>query len=114
MHAVTDLRLVCREGALAALLAALAVHELDVVLADSPAAEDVKVKAFSHLVGECGVTFFAAPRLAGLSKGFPRSLDGAPVLLPSAGHGAPALARRAGSRRAASSRSWPASSTTAR
>ena len=44
-----------------------------------------KVKAFSHLVAECGVTFLAGPRLAELRKGFPGSLAGAPVLLPSAG-----------------------------
>jgi LysR family transcriptional activator of nhaA len=80
--AVSDLRLVCREGPLPQLMAALALHELDVVLADSPAPEAVKVKAFSHLLGDCGVTFLAAPRLAGLRKGFPASLGGAPVLLP--------------------------------
>jgi len=85
VHAVKDMRLVCREGALAALLGALAVHELDVVLSDSPPPEEVKVKAFSHLVAECGVTFLAGPALAGLKKGFPGSLAGAPVLLPSPG-----------------------------
>jgi LysR family transcriptional activator of nhaA len=80
-----DLVLVCREGPLPQLLAALAVHELDVVIADVPASEDVKVKAFSHRLGDCGTTFFAAARHAGLRKGFPRSLDGAPALLPSEG-----------------------------
>ena len=82
---VKDLRLVCREGPLPALLAALALHELDVVLSDSPAPESVRVKAFGHLLAECGVVFLAAPRLAHLRKGFPRSLSGAPVLLPAAG-----------------------------
>jgi LysR family transcriptional activator of nhaA len=80
-----DLVLVCREGPLPQLLAALAVHELDVVLADVPASEEVKVKAFNHRLGDCGTTFFAAPRHAGLRKGFPRSLGGAPALLPSEG-----------------------------
>jgi LysR family transcriptional activator of nhaA len=80
-----DLVLVCREGPLPQLLAALAVHELDVVLADVPASEEVKVKAFNHRLGDCGTTFFAAPRHAGLRKGFPRSLAGAPALLPSGG-----------------------------
>ena len=83
--AVGDMRLVCREGSLPELMASLALHELDVVLADSPAPEGVKVKAFSHQLGECGVTFFAAPALAHLRKGFPASLGGAPVLLPAAG-----------------------------
>ncbi|WP_257462338.1 transcriptional activator NhaR [Archangium lipolyticum] len=78
-----DLRITCREGPLPQLLASLALHELDVVLADSPSPEPVSVRSFNHLLGKCGVSFFAAPRLAHLSKGFPRSLDGAPVLLPS-------------------------------
>jgi LysR family transcriptional activator of nhaA len=83
--AVKDMRLACREGSLTSLLGSLAVHELDVVLSDSPPPADVKVKAFGHLVAECGVTFLAAPGLAGLRKGFPSSLAGAPVLLPSPG-----------------------------
>jgi LysR family transcriptional activator of nhaA len=80
-----DLVLVCREGPLPQLLASLAVHELDVVIADVPASEEVKVKAFNHRLGDCGTTFFAAPKHAHLKKGFPRSLQGAPVLLPSPG-----------------------------
>jgi LysR family transcriptional activator of nhaA len=82
---VKDLRLVCREGSLPALLGALALHELDVVLSDAPAPEAVRVKAFSHLLVECGVVFLAAPGLARLRKGFPGSLAGAPVLLPASG-----------------------------
>ena len=43
------------------------------------------MKAFNHLLGECGVTFFAAPELASrIRPGFPNSLDGAPFLLPAA------------------------------
>jgi LysR family transcriptional activator of nhaA len=83
--ALGEVRLICREGPLPQLMAALAVHELDVVLADAPAPEDVKVKAFTHLLRECGVSFLAARRLAGLRRGFPASLDGAPALLPSPG-----------------------------
>jgi len=80
-----EVALVCREAPLGQLLGQLALHELDVVLSDSPAPENVKVRAYSHLLGECGVVFLAAPRLAHLKKGFPRSLDGAPFLLPSPG-----------------------------
>jgi LysR family transcriptional regulator, transcriptional activator of nhaA len=80
-----DLVMVCREGPLPQLLASLAVHELDVVIADVPATEEVKVKAFNHRLGDCGTTFFAAAKHAHLRKGFPRSLHGAPVLLPSPG-----------------------------
>lgn len=75
--------IVCREGKLAGLLAELAVHRLDIVLADSPMPSTVSVKGFSHLLGESDVTFFATPQLARKHKGvFPQCLDGAPMLLP--------------------------------
>ena len=75
--------IVCREGKLGALLAELAVHRLDIVLADSPMPPTVSIKGFSHLLGESEVTFFATTRLARKHKGaFPQCLDGAPLLLP--------------------------------
>ena len=77
------LRIVCREEKLAGLLAELAVHRLDMVIADSPMLSALHVKAFSHLLGECGLTFFATAKLAREHRGsFPRLLDGAPLLLP--------------------------------
>jgi LysR family transcriptional activator of nhaA len=85
VDAFPDMTLVCRERPMPELLAALALHEIDVVLADVPASEDVKVKAFNHRLGDCGLSFFAAPRLAHLRKGFPGSLHGAPALLPAPG-----------------------------
>lgn len=76
-------RLVCREDKPDLLVAELALHNLDVILTDAPAAPHVKVKAFSHLLGEYGITFFGLPETATqLRKGFPESLNGAPVLLP--------------------------------
>ncbi len=76
-------QLVCHEGRIEPLLAELAVHGLDVVLSDAPARPDVKVRAYNHQLGECGVTFFGSAVLArALRRGFPRSLDGAPFLLP--------------------------------
>ena len=83
MRLPEPLRIVCREGKLASLLADLAVHRLDIVIADSPMPAAVNVKGFNHLLGECGVTFFATAKLARKHKGpFPRSLGGAPLLLP--------------------------------
>jgi len=77
-------RIVCREGTPEKLLADLAVHGLDVVLSDAPIPPGMNVRAYNHLLGRCGVTFMAQPDLASrLRKGFPRSLEGAPVLLPS-------------------------------
>ncbi|MCY1046382.1 transcriptional activator NhaR [Corallococcus sp. bb12-1] len=83
LDAGPSLRIICRESPLPQLLAQLALHELDVVLADAPGSEPVSVRSFNHLLGKCGVTFFAAAPLAHLRKDFPRSLDGAPMLLPS-------------------------------
>ena len=76
-------RLVVQEQSTERLLAALALHELDVVLTDRVAPPGVSVRAFNHLLGDCGVTLFASPRVAArYRRGFPRGLDGAPFLLP--------------------------------
>jgi LysR family transcriptional activator of nhaA len=78
------LQLVCREDSAASLLAELAVHALDLVISDAPIDPQVRVRGFSHPLGECGVSFFAAPKLAAKHRrGFPSSLEGAPMLLPS-------------------------------
>jgi LysR family transcriptional regulator, transcriptional activator of nhaA len=77
-------RMQCREGSLDSLLAELAVHRLDLVLSDRPVPPTVSARAFSHKLGECAVTFFAAAKLKKKLKGeFPKCLDGAPLLLPS-------------------------------
>ena len=77
-------RLSCREGHPDQLVAQLAAHALDVVISDRPASH-VRVRVFSHLLGESGTTFFAGAQLAArLRRRFPRALTGAPVLLPAA------------------------------
>ena len=76
-------RIVCREGTNEELLPALAVHDIDVVLTDAPIDPAINVKAFHHLLGECSVLLFGSPKLTEkYLRGFPRSLDGAPFLLP--------------------------------
>lgn len=71
------------EGTRERLLAELAVFGLDVVIADAPVGPTVRIRAFNHLLGECSVSVFGAGRLArAYRRGFPRSLDGAPFLLP--------------------------------
>lgn len=76
-------RIVCREGKLEALLADVAVHKLDMILADTPISTAVNVRAFNHLLGECGITFFAARNQADdLRAGFPHSLNDTALLLP--------------------------------
>jgi LysR family transcriptional activator of nhaA len=74
---------VIREGKLEQLVSELAAHRLDLVLSDHRYNTPSTIRIFHHLLGECGVTFFAAPPLAErLAKDFPSSLDGAPALLP--------------------------------
>jgi LysR family transcriptional regulator, transcriptional activator of nhaA len=54
-----------------------------VVLSDAPLDPSSNVRAFNHLLGECGSTLFGAPKLVeSYRRGFPKSLDGAPFLLP--------------------------------
>jgi LysR family transcriptional regulator, transcriptional activator of nhaA len=81
--------LVCNEDTPERLLADLAEHRLDIVLSDAPLTSQFRVKAFNHLLGSCGVTVFAAREQAGrYRENFPRSLDGAPFLLPLEGSNA--------------------------
>ena len=78
------IRLECIEERLERLLAELAIYALDLVLADAPPPPAVKVRAYSHLLGECGVSVLGSETLAAAHrKDFPRSLNGAPFLLPS-------------------------------
>jgi LysR family transcriptional activator of nhaA len=74
---------VCREDKPERLLAELGVHALDLVLSDAPVSAGVSVKAFSHLLGETPVAFFGNETLAAAyRRGFPASLQGAPLLMP--------------------------------
>lgn len=76
-------RIHCREGTLDRLVASLATRDLDVVLSDAPVTPTLNVRAYSHLLGSSGVCWMATPAIAGsLRRGFPRSLDGVPMLLP--------------------------------
>jgi len=86
LQMLEPVRMVCREASLDALLAELAVHRLDLVLADRPIPPTISTRGFSHKLGECAVSFFATEKLKKKLKGdFPRCLDGAPILLPSSG-----------------------------
>lgn len=77
------LQLTCREGKAASLLAELALNRIDLVLSDSPFSPAIRVRAYNHLLGECGVGVFGTAQLARQFRpGFPQSLRGAPFLLP--------------------------------
>lgn len=74
---------ICREGKATELIAQLASHRLDIVLADEPASSSHQGRVFNHHLGESGITFCAERRLAKqLKRGFPKSLNHAPGLLP--------------------------------
>jgi LysR family transcriptional regulator, transcriptional activator of nhaA len=76
-------RLTCYEWEFAHMLAELALRRLDVIVADRPLDPGIQVRAFTHLLGSCGVSFCGTASLATTyGPGFPQSLDGAPLVLP--------------------------------
>ncbi len=80
----TAVRLQCHEGEFEELLAELALHKLDVVLADRPVGDSSGLRVFSHPIGDGEMALFARPDLAARVRGgFPKSLNGTPLLLPS-------------------------------
>jgi LysR family transcriptional activator of nhaA len=80
---VENLRLRCEEGEFEDLLADLALHRLDVVLADRSAPPNPNLKLYSHSLGSFPLGWYAPPTLyAAARRGFPRSLVKVPVLLP--------------------------------
>jgi LysR family transcriptional activator of nhaA len=79
-----QVQITCREDNQEHLLAQLSIQELDVVLSDTPIGPPAKVRAYNHLLGDCGTTFFATPALCKkYSRRFPKVLQDAPLLLPS-------------------------------
>ena len=83
MELASPVRIVCREDKLVRLLVELAIQRIDLVLADRPVPDEANVKGYSHKLGNCGITFFAAPRLAKtFKKKWPHLLDAAPLLIP--------------------------------
>ncbi len=83
LRAGEPIRLVCQEAPLVDLLADLSVHKVDLVLADSPLSPALNIRAYNHLLGESGISFFATGDQAqAYREGFPRSLDSAPMLMP--------------------------------
>jgi LysR family transcriptional activator of nhaA len=78
-------RILCYEDKAERLLAEISLHGIDLVLSDVPATPSTDARTFNHLLGECGVAVFGTPALAArCTDDFPRSLNGAPFLLPTA------------------------------
>ncbi len=77
-------RLLCRENSLENLLAELALHRVDMVLADGPIPPGIDVRGFNHSLGDSGISFFGKAELATpLIEDFPHSLSEQPLLIPS-------------------------------
>ncbi len=78
-----DLRLMCHEGEFDDLLGELALHRLDVVLADRPAPANPNLKVYSHPLGRTSLAWYApAVLLGGVEPEFPACLGQLPLLLP--------------------------------
>jgi LysR family transcriptional activator of nhaA len=75
-------RLIGTEGKFPDLLAQLALHRLDLVIADEPLSKRISVKAFNHELGTTPMSFFCVPALKKVLKGkFPQCLHDAPMLI---------------------------------
>lgn len=80
-----NLRLICHEDEFDDLLGDLALHRLDVVLADRAAPSNPNLKVHSHSLGTSTLSWYAPPALVTAArKRFPQSLATVPVLLPTA------------------------------
>lgn len=85
-HLAESVRLICYEDKLEQLFAELAIHKLDLVIADRPLSAELGVKGYNHALGRCPLVFFAVRKLAErYRKNFPKSLNGAPLLIPGVG-----------------------------
>jgi LysR family transcriptional activator of nhaA len=86
MNLPNPIHIVCTEGKLPDLLAELAVHRMELVIADSPMPPTMNVRGFNHELGSSSISFFASKAIrAQLQGDFPACLDGAPLLIPSEG-----------------------------
>ncbi|RJG07668.1 transcriptional activator NhaR [Noviherbaspirillum cavernae] len=87
LHLPERVKLICHEDDYESLLRDLSLHKLDVILTDRPVPSGATLRVFSHLLGESDTALFGVPDLARRYKaGFPKSLHGAPLLLPTRNH----------------------------
>jgi LysR family transcriptional regulator, transcriptional activator of nhaA len=77
-----QVRMICHEGKFGDLMAQLALHRLDLVIADEPVSRKISVKAFNHPLGTSAMSFLCAPSLRPLLQGkFPQCLNDVPMLV---------------------------------
>jgi LysR family transcriptional regulator, transcriptional activator of nhaA len=83
LHLKSPVQIICHEGNTSRLVQDLSNHTLDIVLTDSPIGPYPELRSYSHLIAESPI-LVCGNKAAAKKYGpnFPRSLDGAPILLP--------------------------------
>ena len=66
------------------LIRELMAHQLDLILSNYPPVTSDLGRVFSRSIAKVSVSVFGAPKFAALKKGFPKSLEGQPFILPTA------------------------------
>ncbi|MBI1346468.1 LysR family transcriptional regulator [bacterium] len=80
-------QMTCRSGLLFNLVADLAIDQLDLVLTETVPTANPHLRVHAHLVEECVTTFLGVETFAEhYRRSFPRTLNDAPLILPTAGH----------------------------
>ena len=80
-----SIQLICHEAEIDELVTGLVRHKFDAILTDSPIPPTIGVRSYNHPLGECDIAFCATPALAEkYREDFPASLEGCPLLLPTA------------------------------
>ncbi|MFH1701791.1 MAG: transcriptional activator NhaR [Candidatus Zixiibacteriota bacterium] len=75
--------LVCREDHPDNLISQLILHDLDIVLTDSPLSPNLRVRGFNHLLGSSPLAVYGTSSMvARYKEDFPKSLNDAPFILP--------------------------------
>jgi LysR family transcriptional activator of nhaA len=86
MQLTKPVHIICTEGKLSDLLGELAVHRMELVIADSPMPSTMNVKGYSHPLGSSSISFFCSKSVKQTLQGsFPECLHHAPLLMPNEG-----------------------------
>ena len=84
LQADVRFNVVCQTETPEQLLAKLVNHEIDVVISDAPLDGPGKVRTYSRLLGECGVSIFGTDELAAKPRLAKRTVGGLPLPVHSA------------------------------
>lgn len=75
-------RLVCREGDMDNMLAELVLNKIDIIISDRPGVPGTHIRAYSQVLGESGLSFYAADGIEiDAELPFPQCLDKLPFIM---------------------------------